>query len=430
MRQVTHIISELLHCKNNQDLFTEPDALLDQLTIAVQNSGLTVVASSIYPFDEGGVTGTLVLAESHLNVHTWPERDFYINLDISVCNYDCDNYEKATTLFDTIKELFAPIDVNSQILEGYKDIEDHKFTEYFSQDYGFFIKPQAVLYRKADETQEVAIYDTKEFGKLLRIDNFFQTSEKDEFYYHECMTHPALIAHPNPRQIAVIGGGDGGIAKNVFMHSTVEKLVMVEIDDKVVEVSKEWLGQVHEGSFEDPRMNLVIQDGLVWVKETSDKFDVIILDLTDPIGPAKELYTKEFYANVKSLLKPGGIISQHTEYPDRYPSVFGRINATLADLYANVSHGFCFIPLYGTTMSFAYASDEVDVKDIAYDVIEERLKERGITGLKYYNGEIHSGIMAEPNYIKEILAGNHEVVTKENPIHDFSSYYNQSRRRL
>ncbi|MDX2470378.1 MAG: polyamine aminopropyltransferase [SAR324 cluster bacterium] len=429
MRQVTHIISELMHCKANQSLFTQADALLKQLTLAVQDSGLTVVASSVYPFDKGGVTGTLVLAESHLNIHTWPERDFYINLDISVCNYDCDNFAKALKLFESLKKLFAPIDFNHQILEGYKDIEDHKFTEYFSKDYGFFIKPQNVLYRKSDETQEVSVYDTNEFGKLLRIDNFFQTSEKDEFYYHECMTHPALIAHPKPKQVAVIGGGDGGIAKNVFQHSTVEKLVMVEIDNRVVEVSKAWLDQVHGGSFEDPRMNLVIQDGLVWAKETAEKFDVIILDLTDPIGPAKELYTKEFYADIKKLLNPGGIVAQHTEYPAHYPKTFGRINATLADLYANVAHGFCFIPLYGAVMSFAYASDSVKVKEVSLEDIEKRLVERGVTGLKYYNGETHRGLMAEPNYIKEILAGNHDVVTKDNPIHDFSVHYNQSGRR-
>ena len=429
MREVTHIISELVHCKDNLHLFTDAEALLAQLKIAVVESGLTVVTSSIYPFAEGGVTGTVVLAESHLNIHSWPERDFYLNLDISVCNYVEDNYDKAVKLYELVKKLFAPIDETVKIIEGYKDIEDHKYTEYFTKDYGFFIKPQEVLYRAQDKTQEVAVYQTEEFGKLLRIDNFFQTSEKDEFYYHESVTHPPMTAHPMPKKVAVIGGGDGGIIKNIFKHNTVERVVMVEIDDRVVKVAKEHFDSIHGGAFDDERLDLIITDGLVWAAETAETFDVIILDLTDPIGPAKELYTQEFYADIKSKLNKGGILALHSEYPAHYPETFGRIAATIKSLFSSVCHGFCFVPLYGAVMSFTYASDEHDVKALDPSEVKERLQQRGVAGLKLYNEEIHQGMMAEPNFVKEILSQNNELVTKANPIHDFAAHYNQSGRR-
>ena len=431
MRAVTHIISELLHCKENLDLFTDAAKLEEALVRAVADSQLTAVAKVMFAFEGGGVTGSIVLSESHLNIHTWPERDYYLNLDLSVCNYCSDNFDKAQKLFNIIRNLFNPLDFNSKVIEGYRDINDDKYTEYFSKDYGFFINPTEILHRERGAGQNVSVYKTEAFGTLLRLDNYFQTSEKDEFLYHESLVHPAMISHPNPKKVLVIGGGDGGTLRHALMHQCVERGVMVELDPMVVEVAKKWLGPIHGGVFEDPRTELIIQDGLTYAEQCQEKFDVIILDLTDPIGPAKALYTKEFYSTLKGLLRDEeGILSLHSEYPFVFPEVFGKIHATLAQVFTHLEHGFTFVPLYGQVMSFAYACEKTNLKNLSPQLVEERLLARGVEGLQLYNGDMHFGLMAQPQYVKEILKEKHEVISTESLLHEFMTLHNQQRREI
>ena len=429
LRQVIHIIAEYVGCKKGRELFTNLDALMQVLRAEVKNSGLDTVAEAGFSFGEGeGVTGCLVLAESHLNIHTWPERDFYLNVDISVCNYSCDNFPKALNLANALKRVFEPLDVNEKIIKGYKDVEDDKYTEYFSPDYGFFIKPSQVLFRSSDDLQQVEVYDTKDFGRLLRIDSFFQTSDKDEAFYHEPLVHPAMIAHPNPKKVLIIGAGDGGVLNHVLKYNTVEKAVMVEIDDSVIQVSKQYLPKVHQGAFEDKRAQVIIQDGLEYIAGTDEKFDVIILDLTDPIGPARALYTQAFYKKVKQALRDGNsILALHTEYPQLYPEMYGRINRTLKETFKHVANGFQFVPVYGTTMSFAYCSDLTNPKGLSLEEVERRLGSRQVSGLKLYNPEMHFGFLCEPNYVKEILAKEHEIITPAKGLDEFMNTYNVAR---
>ncbi|MDH5561046.1 MAG: polyamine aminopropyltransferase [Deltaproteobacteria bacterium] len=429
MRQIIHIIAEYIGCQENRELFTNKDKLLEILKIEVARVGLGTVAEAGYSFGEGeGVTATLVLSESHLNIHTWPERDYYLNVDISVCNYSCENFPKALELGQTLKRIFNPIDFNEKIIKGYKDIEDDKYTEYFSKDYGFFIKPNEMLYKSSDDGQTVEVFETLEFGRLLRIDNYFQTSEKDEFIYHESLVHPAMVSHPNPEKVLIIGAGDGGVLNHVLKHNTVKKAVMVEIDETVIKVSKKYLENIHRNSFDDPRSEIIIMDGLKYIDECEERFDAVILDLTDPIGPARNLYTETFYANIKKTLKnKDSVLSLHTEYPFIYPDVFGRINKTLKKLFDQVTHGFSFVPLYGAVMSFGYCSDRCDFRVITKEEIQTRLQERGVSGLKLYNPEMHFSLIAEPNYIKEILAKNHEIITSNNDLEEFQTIYNVTR---
>ncbi|OGG95174.1 MAG: hypothetical protein A2508_09025 [Candidatus Lambdaproteobacteria bacterium RIFOXYD12_FULL_49_8] len=429
MRQVIHVIAEYIRCRNSRHLFTDQKALLEVLKLKVKLAGLEIVAEAGYGFgDGGGVTASVVLAESHLNIHTWPERDFYLNLDISVCNYEQDNTNKALVLAQSLKDLFEPLDVNEKIIKGYRDFEDDKYTEYFSKDYGFFIKPEAILYKSEDSLQEVEVYHTKDFGRLLRIDKFYQTSEEDEHFYHEPLVQPAMTAHERPEQVLIIGAGDGGVLANVLKHNTVKRAVMVEIDDRVIEVSKRFLPAVHQGAFKDPRTELIIGDGFKYLAQTKERFDVIILDLTDPIGPARSLYTKEFYETVKGAMKgPESILSLHTVYPFFHPAVFGRIGVTLASVFGQVAHGLQFVPLYGAEMGFAFCSAQTQVDHQSVDLIEQRLKDRGVTGLKLYNGRTHQGLTAQPPFVANLLAGDFQVITKESGIDEFDQTYNVAR---
>jgi len=429
VRQIIHILSEYTGCRKNRELFTDIEQLLVELDQRVKASGLCTVAQAGHSFGEGeGVTASVVLAESHLNIHTWPERDYYLNLDISVCNYTADNFPKALELEKSIKQMFDPIDVNQKTIKGYKDFEDDKYTEYFSPDYGFFIKPKQVHYRSAEEFQTIEVYETRDFGKLLRIDNFFQTSDADEAHYHEPLVHPAMIAHPDPQNVLIIGAGDGGVLKNVLGYKNVKKAVMVEIDDKVIQVAKEFLPKIHGGAFEDPRAEIVIQDGFKYIEETANRFDVVLLDLTDPIGPAKALYTDYFYRKIKGVLKnEDSILALHTEYPRHYPNIYGRINQTLKGIFSEVSNGFSYVPIYGATMGFAYCSDRSNPKTMSLEDVESRLAERQTRTLELYNGETHFGYLAEPNYVKDILKQSHEVITAERGLDDFMDTYNVTR---
>ena len=141
--------------------------------------------------------------------------------------------------------------------------------------------------------QAYEVWDTPQFGKLFRLDGYFMTSERDEFFYHENMVHPALVTHPDPKAVLIIGGGDGGSAEEVFKHPSIERIVLVELDKGVIDLARRFFGSIHRGSLDDPRMEILIEDGLKYVREIGpgrgDEFDIIILDLTDPIGPATEL---------------------------------------------------------------------------------------------------------------------------------------------
>ena len=167
--------------------------------------------------------------------------------------------------------------------------------------------------------QKVEVYDTQQFGKLFRLDGRMMTSEADEFFYHECMTHPAALAHPNPESILVIGGGDGGSSEELLKHPSVKRVVMAELDPVVIDISKKWLGAIHNGAFDDPRLEVKIGDGFEFVKTTSERFDMIVLDLTDPDTPAFHLVFRAILPDVPAHPAAG----RHVDAASRFAGVSG-----------------------------------------------------------------------------------------------------------
>lgn len=270
----------------------------------------------------------------------------------------------------------------------------------FDYVYGFAFNK--VLYTGQTKFQKIELYDTPLFGKLLKLDGQFQTSEKDEHFYHEVQVHVPLCAHPKPENVLIIGAGDGGILKNVLMHKTVKKAVMVEIDSGVVEFSMKYLQSVCGKAFKDKRAHVIIGDGKKFVEETQDKFDVIILDLTDPLGPSKALYTKEFYQSLKKLLNKNGIVQLHIELCVTRPQISKMVYDRLASVFKYSVPSASYVPLYGGLMAFATNSDSIDAGKTDPKLIEKRLSERGVKNLKLYNGEFHSGIFKLPNFLKKL----------------------------
>ena len=175
------------------------------------------------------------------------------------------------------------------------DLAPGAMTEYLTDDWGFFIRSARLIEKFRSPFQDVEVHDSKPFGKLFRLDGYFMTSEKDEFFYHENLVHMAALSHPHPRRALIVGGGDGGSAEELLKHPSMQAVTLAEIDAAVVDISRKHLRSVHRGSLDDPRVALRIEDGFAYVRGTAEKFDLIVLDLTDPGGPSTPLYTVDFY---------------------------------------------------------------------------------------------------------------------------------------
>ena len=258
--------------------------------------------------------------------------------------------------------------------------------------------------RRQTPFQVLEVYETPELGRIFRLDGANMTSERDEFFYHENLIHPTAVAHPAPKRALVIGGGDGGSSEELLKHSTLEVVHMAELDPEVIEVSKAQFGKVHRGVFENPRLKVTVGDGLAYLRETQVRYDIVTMDLTDPVGPSMQLYTPETFALAKGAMAPGGALTLHLGSPFSHPArVRGTID-NLKQVFSRVTPYFVHIPLYGSVWGFACASDSLDPRGIAPDIVEKVIAERGLAELQYYNGEVHQAMFALPNYIRKLLA--------------------------
>jgi spermidine synthase len=258
--------------------------------------------------------------------------------------------------------------------------------------------------RRQTPFQLLEVYETPELGRIFRLDGFNMTSERDEFFYHENLVHPAAAAHPGPKRALVIGGGDGGSSEELLKHSTLEQVHMAELDPEVIEIAKAQFGKVHGGVFDNPKLKVTVGDGLAYLRSTPVRYDLIAMDLTDPVGPSVELYSPATFALAKGALAAGGALMLHIGSPFSHPE---RVRATMANLrqvFALVTPYFVHIPVYGSIWGFAVASDTLDPRSVAPEAIEARLAGRGVGGLQYYNGEVHRAIFALPNYVKKLVS--------------------------
>ena len=279
--------------------------------------------------------------------------------------------------------------------------------EELSETAGFFIKGGSLIDSGQSEYQAYEVWDTPQYGKMFRLDGYFMTSERDEFFYHENLIHVPCIAHPDPRRALIIGGGDGGSAEELFKYPTMEKVVLVELDGKVIEIAREHFASVHRGSLDDPRLELRVEDGLRYVREVApaagERFDLIVLDLTDPVGPAEELYTARFFAECKALLSEQGAMTLHLGAPVFQPERLRQLIDNLRSVFTRVSPYFMYIPLYGSQWGMAVASDRLDPRALSAAEVDQRIATRAIGHLQYYNGDMHAAQFALPNYLRKLL---------------------------
>lgn len=281
-------------------------------------------------------------------------------------------------------------------------MEDLWYSEYHTPTVKFSIKVKEQICYEKSEYQSIAIYDSQEYGRFLTLDGVMMLTEKDEFIYHDMITHTALAVNPFIKNILVIGAGDGGVLRELAKYKTIENIDVVEIDERVIELSKKYLEKTAVG-FYDNRVNIYIQDGIKFIRKKKNEYDLIIVDSTDPFGPGEVLFTKEFYGNCFLALKEDGILinQQESAFYLQDAKEMKAANKSIKNIFP-ISYLYqAHIPTYPSGhWLFGFASKKLDpIKDLK----EKEWKELLIK-TKYYNTDLHKGAFALPTYIKEIIS--------------------------
>ena len=276
-------------------------------------------------------------------------------------------------------------------------------TEKLHDDFAQSLRVDRLLYDSETEHQRLKVFENPTFGRILTLDDVVQTTEGDNFIYHEMLTHVPIIAHGAAKRVLIVGGGDGGMAREVLRHQSVEHVTMVEIDAGVVEFSKEYLPMLSQGAFDDPRLDLVISDGADFMRDTAGGFDVIIVDSTDPIGPGEVLFTDTFYGHAKRALNPGGILVTQNGVPFLQGEELTNTMRAFTALFADATCYLATIPTYtGGPMAFGWGSDG-DARQTPLDVLQGRFDAAGIS-TDYYTPAVHQAAFALPGYVQKLLA--------------------------
>ncbi len=287
---------------------------------------------------------------------------------------------------------------------GAADLAPGTLTELLTADWAFVVQSAHEFEHFRTPYQTIDVHDTVTFGKLFRLDGHFMTSERDEFFYHENLVHPAAITHPQPNSALIIGGGDGGSAEELLKHSSIQSVTLVEIDMAVVDIARKYLASVHRGAFDDTRLTLRIEDGFAYVRNATELYDLIVLDLTDAGGPSAQLYTPEFYRACAARLTSAGALTLHVASPIAHPE---RIRTTIGQLrgvFPVVIPYLTSIPLYGGLWMMACCSLTLDPRTLTTLQVDRRIAQRGLQNLQYYNGETHRAAMALPNFVRALVA--------------------------
>ena len=420
-----HIIVELYDCK--PELLNDVVHIEKSMESAAEDAGATLINSTFHHFSPYGVSGVVVIQESHLAIHTWPEYGF-----ASVDLFTCGDTVNPWVSYQILKEKFEAAHGSAmelrrgemallkkrsfdvQSMRDEKSAEDGSpirtrdvwFTER-DDKIALSLKHDGKLYDVQSDFQKVEIYKTQAYGNMLTLDGMVMTTEKDEYVYHEMITHVPMFTHPDPKKALIIGGGDGGTARELLRHSQLEQVVMVEIDDKVIEASKLHLQGI-ASALDHPKLELIVDDGIKYVKAAADgAFDIVIVDSTDPVGPAEGLFSVDFYKEVYRVLSKDGIMITQSESPRFNQKVFKEIYEVYRSIFGKgqVHCYLAYIPTYPTGMwSFSYSSkggahplNGLDIRNSNNFANENRLK--------YYNGAIHSAAFALPGFVAEMIDG-------------------------
>ena len=424
-----HILVEFLNCK--ADVLNDVAAIENAMVEAAQIAGATVINSTFHHFSPYGVSGVVVIQESHLAIHTWPEYR-YAAVDLFTCGDTVDPWVSFEHLKKAFEASYSALEMNrgsTHVLKkgtglqvkpndtenydpskGYKINRNVWFTDKDDNQALSLRYTGEVLFDERNEFQRVRVLDSISYGKMLTIDDMVMCTERDEYHYHEMISHPAMQAFESAsgttaKSVLVIGGGDGGTIREICKYEGLEKVTMVEIDEAVVRACKLHLPQI-ASEFSNPKVNLIIGDGIKFVKEAAaDTYDVIIVDGSDPAGPAEGLFTKDFYADCKKALKQNGILVTQGESPMFHSETFVELNKCLKQVFSPQQvHTLLF---HATTYPSGMWSLQMAIKGQYHPVKDFKKDAAGIFAkkhdLRYYNEDLHGAAFALPTFVQKML---------------------------
>ena len=288
--------------------------------------------------------------------------------------------------------------MSSEIIGG-----EQLLMEPLNDSTGFYVKAARQVGEWQTRFHTLAVFDTPHYGRVFRLDGWNMTSEREEFVCHENLVHPALSAHTAPKKALILGGGDGGAAEEALKHPSIEQVTLCEADAELLRIAKEHFFAVHRGAFDNPKLRLVVGDGMKFVRETHERFDLIVLDQHPPAGPAAPLHAAEFLQHCRAALAPGGALVLHLGAPVAQPERVAEIAQRLNGVFRIVRPYMMYVPLYGAQWAMAVCSDKLDPKSITADEIDRRIEQRKLHDLRFYNGETHEGVFALPNFVRELV---------------------------
>lgn len=423
-----HVLVEYLGC--DKDKLLDGAFIEETMLAAAKQAGATIVNCTTHSFYPFGCTCVVVIQESHLAIHTWPCYRFaavdlytcggevepwnafnYISKQLSCASYSAVEFKRGmpsllpppdyTDLGSPVKEEALKEEIVPQ-----SKYNRHAWLNDVSGRVGVSLRITGeILYRKHSPFQRVEIFQSKQFGKMLVNDGIIMVTEETEHSYHEMIAHVPLLTHPNPKRVLIIGGGDGGSAREVLRHEQLEKVAEVEIDAAVIEACKLHLPSM-ACAYDNPRLELLIDDGIKYVREAADEsFDLILVDSTDPIGPGAVLFTDEFYGHCYRVLTKDGILVTQNESPTGTTEKFAEIYGRYLKIFGK-DKVFCskyHTPTYpGDYWTFSYCSkgDSHPLKGLDKEKSDAFSAKHD---LKYYDAETHRTAFIHPRYVKKMM---------------------------
>ena len=277
-------------------------------------------------------------------------------------------------------------------------MEKKYITEWGNDHVGLSLTITDMLHEETSPYQKIQIAESEQYGRMLILDGVFQTSVKDEWTYHEMVSHVPLMVHPHPERVLIIGGGDGGVAREVCRHESVKQVDLCEIDERVIELSKEYFPTISKVLLDQPeKLHVHVGDGIAFAKSVKNFYDVIIIDCSDPIGPGEGLFTREFYQSAKEALREDGLIVQQTESPIVQQKIVHDVFEAMGDVFPIVRMYFSHVPIYPECMhSFMIGSKK-------WDPLTVEIHREAPQPMRYYNKGIQKSCFALPNFIKELI---------------------------
>jgi spermidine synthase len=410
----THILLDLYGCDPGR--LNDLEYLRQMSLEGVRRSGATIMGDHFKQFDPQGVSGIIIIAESHLSLHSWPEFA-YIAMDYFTCGSRIDidaavaHFEEALAPERVVKSRHA----RGSELAGKEWAVPQEarakgptpwFTEYYGEReapdrvlLGFQYAVEKELVRTRSSFQDILVMENPVYGRMLFLDGFVMTTERDEFVYHEMLSHVPLVMHGSPKKVLIVGGGDGGLLREVLRHPDVSQVDMVEIDREVVEISREHLPLIG-CAFDDPRAHLFFEDGAAFVSRSKGHYDAVLVDSTEPMGPGEVLYQVNFFGDCRAALREGGVFAAQALSAWVHENEQKAMFANLRKVWPNVSPYIASIPTYpGGLWTFALCSDRV----FQGGLFDSQYAEAIALDCRYYNPDIHRSAFCLPTFLREKL---------------------------